>query len=437
MSKQVHFVVESGPFKGREVEVPAEGVRIGRSSRNDISIDDPALSRFHCRLFLKPGAVLWISDLGSANGTLVNGAEIQERELRAGDLVTIGDTSFRIQEGQKAGVDRESGVNGGGGDSGFNLGFGRKDSIQGGHSMRRWLIIALCGMALVTILTRLPWGRWLEGLNRPEAAEAVVQPVVKLPAFEVSFERVEGTASNIFRFSMGVADNRLLVQVDDLATDRHVRREKKVDPDLLKDLKSVIENMGFFDLLENYEGVAPGVYESSDIRITVGSRSRRTRVVNHVEPDVFSQVRAQLEEFSKNELGLAALAIEPKELVDRSRESFLLGRKLYDEREVASGNLHGAIRALTEAEWYLDTIEPKPEFYGDVLTLRADCQKELQRRYENVWFIAERAVKLRDWKEAAKQLRSVCEMIPDRSDDRNRNAYKKLVDVERRLLTEK
>jgi hypothetical protein len=51
--------------------------------------------------------------------------------------------------------------------------------------------------------------------------------------------------------------------------------------------------------------------------------------------------------------------------------------------------------------------------------------------------MAEKAVKLRDWKEAARHLRIINEMIPDRSDDRNRNAYKKLVDVERRLATEK
>jgi len=181
----------------------------------------------------------------------------------------------------------------------------------------------------------------------------------------------------------------------------------------------------------------PGIHESSEIRITVRSRTHCTRVLNHVEPEVFAQVRVQLEEFSKNEMGLAALAIEPAELIKHAHQSLLLGQKLYDEREVAGGNLAGAVRALTEAEWYLETIEPKPQFYGEVLELRSDCQKELQQRYENIWFVAERAVKLRDWREAAKQLRTVCEMIPDRSDDRNRNAYKKLVDVERRLSMDK
>lgn len=433
MSKHVHLVVETGPIKGREVNVTEEGIRIGRSSRNDLSIDDPALSRFHCRVFLKPDEGLWICDLGSANGTVVNGAEIQECSLKVGDVVTLGETNLRVKEGQKAAEGPAGAV-----DSGINLGLGRAaKAVAGVPPLRRWLSIALGCMVLVTLAAWAPWGRLLALIDRSPEPQAIVEPGMKLPEFEVSFERIEGTVSNVFRYAMAVADNRLVVQVDDLVTDRHVRREKKVAPELLQELARAIEDVGFFDLLEAYEGVAPGIHESSDIRVTMGSRTWRTRVLNHVEPEVFSQVRAQLEEFSKNELGLAALAIEPGELVNRANASFLLGRKLYDEREVAVGNLAGAIRALTEAEWYLETIEPKPPFYGEVLKTRADCQKDLQRRYENIWFVAERAVKLRDWKEAGKQLRLVCEMIPDRSDERNRNAYKKLVDVERRLTAEK
>jgi hypothetical protein len=432
MSKQAHLVVESGPLKGRTVSVGEEGIRIGRSSRNDLSIDDSALSRFHCRLFLKPEKGLWISDLGSANGTVVNGTEIQEHGLVQNDVITLGKTTMRVTGDQEIPVSGPGSV-----DSGVNLGLGPATEPGANvRPLRRWLFFVL---GAVAVLVAVIWGGRLieELLKKPAVSPPVVQPVEKLPDFEMSFERVEGTASNIFRYAMVVVDNRLVVQVDDLITDRHIRREKQVASELLQELSHAIQNLGFFDLLESYEGVAPGIHESSEIRITVRSRTHCTRVLNHVEPEVFAQVRVQLEEFSKNEMGLAALAIEPAELIKHAHQSLLLGQKLYDEREVAGGNLAGAVRALTEAEWYLETIEPKPQFYGEVLELRSDCQKELQQRYENIWFVAERAVKLRDWREAAKQLRTVCEMIPDRSDDRNRNAYKKLVDVERRLSMDK
>jgi hypothetical protein len=234
-----------------------------------------------------------------------------------------------------------------------------------------------------------------------------------------------------------VRNNHLTVQVDDLSRHRHVRREKAVSPDLLVELGRSFETAGFFDLLGEYEGIAPGVHETTAIAVTLGARTHRVRVVNHIEPEALIAVRNTIEEFGKNELGLAALAIEPAELVDLARKAFLQGQKLYDEREVKYENLFAAIRALKESEWYLETIEPKPDFYADAIGRKSDLDRELQRRYDDLWFMAEKAVKLRDWKEAARHLRIINEMIPDRSDDRNRNAYKKLVDVERRLATEK
>ena len=110
---------------------------------------------------------------------------------------------------------------------------------------------------------------------------------------------------------------------------------------------------------------------------------------------------------------------------------------MWDEREVRNENLYNAIRSYKECEWYLETIQPKPTFYSEATNARNDCIRELQRRYDDLWFLAERSVKLRDWKEAERQLKVICEMIPDRSDERNRNASKNLVDVERHLSTEK
>lgn len=436
MAKHIHLIVEGGPEKGREIVVPREGIRIGRSSRNDISMDDPALSRFHCRLYFDEEGNLWISDLGSANGTVVNDAEVEERKLAVGDVCSLGETTMRVTHIRRE--DAETGPAGVGGEPGINLGFGKGVALSGTTPLRRWLYLALAAMAVASILAWLPWGQWLKtALSTAPAEKPAAGPVEKFPEFDVSFERVEGSASNIFRFAMAISGHRLVVQVDDLATDRHVRREKSVAPELLEDLSRVCDQAGFFELLPEYEGVAPGIHEATDIAVTIGSRSHRVRALNHVEPEGLARLRGQLEEFSKNELGLAALAIEPGELRNRARETFLLGRKLFDEREVDVGNLAKAIRALTEAEWYLETIEPKPDFYAEILSRRSDCERELQRRYENLWFMAERSVKLRDWKEAAVQLRRVCEMIQDRSDDRHRNAYKKLVDVERRLATDK
>ncbi len=438
MSECLHVLVEQGPEKGRKFRVPPNGIRIGRSSKNDVSLNDPSLSRFHCRLSFDDQGTLCISDLGSANGTLVNNTSVDEKKLEVGDLCSLGETTLRVVHNQCEPGAAPSSSQTIADDAAVNLGLSRATKGMGSLALRRWLYAALSVMAVVTVLAWLPWNKWVNRWLTPKNTETPSPAAQEVfPAFDVSFERVEGSISNIFRYAMSIKDQVLTVQVDDLASGRHVRREKSLAPELLEDLARMCDQVGFFELSAEYLRVADNRHESTDLAITIGRRSHHVQVLNELEPEPVARIRTQLEEFSKNELGLAALAIPPEELKSRANESFLLGLKLRDEREVEAGNLARAIRAFMEAEWYLETIEPKPGFFNDLLRQRAECEQELQKRYDNLWFTAERSVKLRDWKDAAASLRLVCEMIPDRSDNRHRNAYKKLVDVDRRLATEK
>ena len=81
----------SGPLKDRTVSVTSEEVSIGREPSNHFWITDPALSRQHCAIRHVDGQFT-ICDLGSRNGTLVNGKRINEQELRHRDQVAIGDS---------------------------------------------------------------------------------------------------------------------------------------------------------------------------------------------------------------------------------------------------------------------------------------------------------------------------------------------------------
>jgi len=81
----------SGPLKNRTVSVTSEEVSIGREPSNHFWITDPALSRQHCAIRHVDGQFT-ICDLGSRNGTLVNGKRINEQELRHRDQVAIGDS---------------------------------------------------------------------------------------------------------------------------------------------------------------------------------------------------------------------------------------------------------------------------------------------------------------------------------------------------------
>lgn len=67
---------------------------IGRESKNDIVVHDINASRTHAELRYEPQGIWVIADLGSTNGTLVNGMEISTQPLYDGDRITIGVTNF-------------------------------------------------------------------------------------------------------------------------------------------------------------------------------------------------------------------------------------------------------------------------------------------------------------------------------------------------------
>jgi transcriptional regulator with GAF, ATPase, and Fis domain len=80
-----------GPLKGTAFSLPAGEVSIGRDSSNQLWAPDPALSRRHC-LVVASGEEVSIRDLGSRNGTLVNGVPIEQQQMRHGDQIYIGDS---------------------------------------------------------------------------------------------------------------------------------------------------------------------------------------------------------------------------------------------------------------------------------------------------------------------------------------------------------
>jgi pSer/pThr/pTyr-binding forkhead associated (FHA) protein len=73
-------------------------ISIGRASDNDVIVDDPEVSRHHCQLKLQHGAYSF-ADLGSRNGSLVNGQAVSEVALGPGDSIQIGSTQIQFEVG--------------------------------------------------------------------------------------------------------------------------------------------------------------------------------------------------------------------------------------------------------------------------------------------------------------------------------------------------
>ena len=92
----------SGPLQGRTIQLPGGTVHFGRDPAATVSLDDPSVSGHHAKLEVAPNGDWWLSDLGSANGTLVNNQDITRSQVHSGDVIEIGDSRMTFHSAPAA-----------------------------------------------------------------------------------------------------------------------------------------------------------------------------------------------------------------------------------------------------------------------------------------------------------------------------------------------
>ena len=88
----MQLTIKSGPGAGRTVKVEGTEFTIGREAGVDLVLQDGKASRRHAALRVLPDGRATLYDLGSSNGTFVNGRRIQSTLLQGGEQIQIGDT---------------------------------------------------------------------------------------------------------------------------------------------------------------------------------------------------------------------------------------------------------------------------------------------------------------------------------------------------------
>jgi predicted component of type VI protein secretion system len=98
MAAQFQFVMRSGPNPGKVYQLEASEIIVGRDSTSGVAINDGEISRKHAKLSLH-GAAYVIQDLGSTNGTFVNGQRLTGTQvLNPGDSVSFGENISAVYE---------------------------------------------------------------------------------------------------------------------------------------------------------------------------------------------------------------------------------------------------------------------------------------------------------------------------------------------------
>ena len=97
----------NGPRTGQSQEIAPDGARIGRETDNDIQLLIGGVSRYHAKISRNPAGKWCIEDLGSTNGTTLNGNPLtMSAPLKDGDVILIGDQVLRFGEENAAAAEK-------------------------------------------------------------------------------------------------------------------------------------------------------------------------------------------------------------------------------------------------------------------------------------------------------------------------------------------
>lgn len=456
---QFKFRIEKGVDAGRIEAIPDTGVSVGRSSQNDVQIKDEMLSRHHCRIYFVNGEP-YICDLATVNGTLVNGDAITEdRRLASGDRIRLGGTELLLSAADgsfpvaapppAAPVAAPAPAPAAAAPAPVppapvDLGFGGSRSAEGGSAsagspasekpsfanVKNVAFVCAAIVLLAVIAKVLMGGR----------SEASLEPAVEerpAPPLSFSYLKTEGSATSVFRYEMTLDERGILtVAIDDLAEDRHVKKStpSPISADDRDELARKFQRANLFLLDKKIEGLPQdNAWNASRISALVDGRAVTVEVRNRLEPEDFAALREDLETFGRNELGLWAFALSREKLLELAEDSVATANRLFDEREVKPENLFRAFRAYDSAVACLESLEPKPDLYNEAVAGRTEAQSALEKVVEDLSWKADLATKTRDWEAARSALRSLIECVPDRTDERNKSAEKRLLDIESRL----
>jgi hypothetical protein len=465
-----HLIVESGPERGRELVIPAAGARLGRATENDISLSDPAMSRFQCRLYFRD-SFLHVMDLGSTNETLVNNSPVSDTILRYGDEVLVGDSLMKVvndglhesqsphpapasepepPEVEPAPIifqedhDPEpvaqpsppaedhsltDSIN-------VDLGLGRQnigmETDQGGE---RKSLLPLILVALVTMLVVVGAGLTVMiSTSSPVTNDPTT--AARQNRIRVAYEKVISGEGNIFRYAIRLSpDGVLEAEVHDLRQQRDITRTETLSPDRLRNLRDQLISLkdSFLSLQDTYEGLQVGDHEAFRLTVIYGREAKTVHVSNQLEPDEFREIRGLIEAFANNELGLININIPPEELRARAAESWQNAQDLYAQRDVKNENLWQASQKLKDVVFLLETIEPKPEYFEDAVLLRQEWRKQLEDKIRDLEFEAIRAMQVGDSRRAAELNRRILATFPERSHIEYKEAYNRLVQIEQEM----
>src|SRR3954454_12784960 len=94
------FQIFNGDTLVRTETLTQDIIKIGKLSSSHLRIDDESVSRMHAVIEIAGPGEIYIIDLGSTKGTLVNGQKVNKAKVQSGDTIVLGDTRIVVSVGE-------------------------------------------------------------------------------------------------------------------------------------------------------------------------------------------------------------------------------------------------------------------------------------------------------------------------------------------------
>jgi pSer/pThr/pTyr-binding forkhead associated (FHA) protein len=481
-----------GPESGKAYDFDRIEVTIGRTMDNDVILQDPSISRQHLSIRDKGGAYI-VKDLGSSNGTKVNGKKILEEVLSTGDIILAGNVSI-LFEGVKSsvvsGVPKKTRerparklektdfvrhrliprkqVRGEGSVSEKrskpngareqvlvqSKGIRKKENVPMASSDNDFSIKTEGkARAKATGVLQL-WATAREKflrLSKPKKLIMVCCAAMIVAMIIVSLVRSgRGVIQKVVdhsteEFIPGEVDRYESPWSYGVGTVNTYCRTKAIFAFKYTTGRAIIifhvagvAGKQELDVLLNgvhvdYAPVVPPDNWSSEIRWTLPRKLLKQNETNRVTfVNAVNVTQAPKEKIWA--VAVKAVEIQPLPNPDlkQAEESLRLARDHYKNKDVADGNVYLALKAFKLSRDYLELIpeESRPDIYVEADENIAKIEQEMEKGFKDMMFAAEKAKQYNKIENAKKIYKKIMNTFPDREDSRHQEAKANLLELE-------
>ena len=424
----------NGNKKGEHWKLVPPGICIGREEDNDIQLLTPGISRYHVKIDYNTAEKIWqICDLGSTNGTKINGVKITTpQKLKKGDEIQIGeqvilfDESFmetknapatvvspvasplKIKELEKPGKSTQQiPVN-------TNIFGGKKEepSTSAEEPSSRKKIANLLFALLVTILacgSLLIFGMLNNPPEKNKNSNAGKQ--INIP-FLLVYEKQQISKDNVFRFYVRIENNGVIFKLDDLKGRRHFSKGiGELEKDILKRLVDAVKDTNFMNIKNEPPGKPDGdVDEIRSMTICYNTNLNNIIIQNTYPPTSFEQIEHAIESFAEDHR-LKTIALSEKEMLEEAERSFVTAEELFQNYQARPENLRNAIMRYKITVDSLEQFDPKPRNYDIAKRKLNEAENLRQKMIKDIRFNANLYLQKKQYAEAISECSRLLMML--------------------------